>query len=168
MKIQTTIDNVRSSLITEFAQSHIPSRIQLGTGNIFQVGIIQSLHQESNMCIQLAYEGTVELSRFGGGNWSRDWLLGVGIYVETSQDILDQNTQAAQDTIYIAQICSQIIHMYDDFAADEIVSTNEIIEQISESTIDLISINDHEYLTIRQQYRILGPIYGYTEFKAIN
>ncbi|MBU8911302.1 MAG: hypothetical protein KOO65_08535 [Desulfobacterales bacterium] len=172
MQIQTSIDNIRAALITEFAKAYIPSRVSLGIGNIYQVGTIMALHQDAINTIQLAYEGTLSLSDYGGGNWRRDWTLGVGIFVETSQDSLDRNTQAAKDVLTIASSCSQVIHLFDDFDDTEgdgaIVSTMEMVQQISESAIDLISINDHEYLTVHQAYRIVGLEYDYASFKGLN
>lgn len=167
MLIQTTINHIRIDLINEFEQSYIPSRIKLGYGNIYQVGVIHPIHQEGNQYIQLAYEGTIDSPRWGGGNFSRNWLLGVGIYTTCEQDVLDQNVQASEDLIYIARSCIELIHLYDDFEY-ETPTTAEPIQFVHESSPDIVLINNKLHLVVRQQYRVINPVYDYDSFKTID
>jgi len=161
---QNSINHIRTDLISEFSQSYIPDRIKLGTGNIFQVAQIQPIACEANQYIELAYRGALQLEDWGGGNYTKHWALDLGIYVAVEMDIIERNTQAAKDVIFIENVCTRLIHLYDDF---DYVSptTAEPVEQIFDGEPQLVAHNGLTYLNIIQRYRVHAPVLDYDKLK---
>ena len=162
---QYTINHIREELIYEFSGAHIPSRITLGYGNIFQTVEIMPVSHESNQYIELRYGGALRFDDWGGGNYKADWALDVGIFCACEADMPTSQTQTAQDITYIMSVCSKTIHLFDDFGYIT-PTTAEPVEQIFNGEMVLIDYNGHTYAKVVQRYRISERIYHYDELKG--